>query len=199
MCIIELSDEQKNSVEAYVRSNTENIDSINLPVRGFTFQLNTLLRANLDLGNQMNQFINSLDSAFANSSIQENITVYRVCNYLEMIRYIQGTNFVDFGYMSTARGIGTTHRFYQQPAYGYYPAFITINIPANSNVLDLDRIAGFDNTTYESEILIKRKSLFEITTNQIVATETLLETIGMEAQCDFQEIRVLEMNFIRYI
>jgi hypothetical protein len=169
-----------------------------LSTTGFTFQLNSILRANLALGN-IDPYLRELDSAFNGNTTTEPLIVYRAFNYQEMLRYISDDRYVDLGYISTSKNIDSTHSFYQKPTLGYVPAFITITIPVGSNVLEVDEIIGFDNTTYESEILIKRKSIFNIITNELLPTKGLENSIGKETVEDFNVIRVLTMEFVNYL
>lgn len=205
MCRIQLQEEENKAVKAYVHSSIEefsevsNIENITLGHSAFTFQLNAALRANLQLNNETNNYITQLDNAFQNHQIVDDIIVYRACNYLEMFRYIRGTDYIDLGYMSTSKLISSIHSFFEKPAIGYYPAFLTITIPRGSNALDLDKINDFDNTTYENEVLLKRKSCFEILIHKQVSTATLQDCIGVETQQDFETIYVLELRFIKYL
>lgn len=205
MCRIQLQEEENKAVKAYAHSSIEefseisNIENITLAPTGFTFQLNAALRANLQLSNETIGYITQLDHAFQNHQIAEDIIVYRACNYLEMFRYINGTSYIDLGYMSTSKLTSSIYNFFEKPKIGYQPAFLTIIIPAGSNVLDLDKINDFDNTTYENEILLKRKSVFDILFHTKVSTETLQDVIGIEVQQDFDALYVLELRFRNYL
>lgn len=198
-----LNQSQNHAVQAYVNSNPtifeQPIDNeiFRIGAVGFTFSLNSILRANIPLLN-INPYLMELDSAFVEHRIEQPLTVYRVCNYLEMIRYIRGDSYVDLGYMSTSMNSEVTHRFFSPVSIGCFPAFITIRIPEGSNVLPLNGIVDFDNTTYEDEVLIKRNSIFTITRNELVRTTGLDNLIGRENVEAFTEIRLMELGFTRY-
>ncbi len=201
---INLNPNQNQAVQSYVRSSPSFLTRSNenevfeLSTIGFTYQLNSILRANLEFRN-IGPYLRELDSAFNENITTEPITVYRACNYQEMLRYISTHSYVDLGYMSTSKNIESTHGFLQQPMLGSFPAFITITIPAGSNVLEVDEIIDFDNTTYENEVLIKRKSRFNIIQNELVTTNGLEDLIGRENVENFDTIRVLNMEFAGYI
>lgn len=201
---ITLNQNQNQAVQSYVKSNpsflTRNVenDMFELSTTGFTFQLNAILRANLTLGN-LNPYLEELDGAFNRNITTELIIVYRAFNYLEMLRYISNDTYIDLGYMSTSKNIDSIHRFFQSPTLGYLPAFITISIPKESNVLEVDEIIDFDNTTYESEVLIKRKSMFKIISDEVKSTKGMEDSIGVDTVADFDQIRILTMDFIKYL
>lgn len=197
--------DQIKAIQAYVDCSVDGLidfettKALNLSTTGFSFQLNGILRANLLLTPEINLYLTQIDSAFDNHSITESLTVYRVCNYQEMIRYLTNDKYFDFGYMSTSKVAETTQQFYQGPNLGYLPAFIKFEIPPTSKVLDLENINGYDNTTYEGEVLIKRKSQFDVICNEEVeTTDNLLEIIGRQTQVDFKTMRFLELKFIKY-
>jgi hypothetical protein len=100
--------------------------------------------------------------------------------------------------MSTTIEPENTQGFYQNQTFGYFPAFLKINIPIGTNVLPLDSIANYQNNTYENEILIKRKAIFQVLDNREIETNTNEELFGKENIEQIPRIRILEMNFIRY-
>src|SRR5579862_5858667 len=158
-----LTDNQKLFLQSYVNCSVDNLNpdqtftTINLiATTGFTFQLNASLRANLQMSGNVIRFLEELDGAFNECETDQDLIVYRVCNYREMLRYLNQNTYLDLGYMSTSKSVGVTERFYQDPSFGYEPAFIKINISAGKKVLELGDIENFDNDTYEDEVLIKR-------------------------------------------
>lgn len=202
---IELTTSQLRAIKSYVLSSTEHLiveeKILNLEVStiAFTFQLNGILRANLQLAKNTQVFIDQLDSSFNHHHISEKKIVYRVCNYQEMLKTLTECKYLDYGYMSSSENINDTQKFYQNPTFGYLPALLTIHIPQGAEVLDLNNIKDFDNNTYEHEILFKRNSLFNVVKNQLVATATLEEIVGKETKSSFESIRVIELNFERYL
>lgn len=203
MCLIQLNENQSKAIKTYVHSSNDDSfalasTNISLNQSEFTFQLNGVLRANLGLGIETNNYLKILDSAFQNHTIDNDLTVYRAFNYLEMIRYINNGNYLDLGYMSTSKSTFSIQSFFETPTFGYAPAFLKIFIPAGSSVLDLNIIEGFDNNTYEDEVLLRRKSFFEILSLDEVTTVSLENQIGKEIQTDFPNIFSLSLRFLRY-
>jgi hypothetical protein len=203
MCNINLAPIQKSTVQSYVNSSPNpftvtNIESINLSVQGFTFQFNGALRANLEIDN-MSSFIRELDNAFIQSQLLHPITVYRVCNYQEMLWTLNNNKYIDYGYMSTSKSSVTVQRFFEDPKYGYFPALLTIKIPKGANVIEIDKIIDFENTTYEDEVLIKRRAKFDVISNEDIPTKNLEKRIGKSMVEKYESIRILEMNFIEYL
>ena len=205
MAKIRLQINQKSAVEAYLLSSIEEFSKLSknehiiLNKSGFSFQLNGALRAGLLLNQGSNEFCKMLDSAFNSYTTSENITVYRVCNYKEMLRYIENNKYFDLGYMSTSKSTQPILRFFENPKIGYSPAFLTISIPAGSNILILDYIEDLDNTTYEEEILIKRNSMFEIISRDEIESKEIEEHIGAEI-CDmYNKITRIELKFLTYL
>lgn len=200
-----LTENQRKAVEAYVISSNDifseitGTNGIALSQEGFTFQLNSLLRAGIAVNNRTMNYCEYLDSAFNSFGLTEDITVFRACNYQEMLRYIQSNKYFDPGYMSTSKSTSSVHRFFETPKLGYYPAFLTIKIPSGSNVLDLNNIQQFENNTYEDEVLLKRKSLFQIISTNEMTTQELEDKIGREIQDHFKSIFSLSLQFERYL
>lgn len=200
-----LPEYQRKAVEAYVISSNDifseitDTNSIALSKEGFTFQLNSLLRAGLAGNKSTMSYCEYLDDAFNGHNLTEGITVFRACNYQEMLRYIQNNRYFDPGYMSTSKSTSSVQRFFETPKLGYYPAFLTIEIPSGSNVLDLNNIQQFDNNTYEDEVLLKRKSLFKIVTNKKIPTQELEDKIGREIQNNFESIFSLSLQLEKYL
>lgn len=201
--MIELENRQIQLVKAYVSSSqnelTENLRlaSFELSTNHFTYQLNSILRASLETENIEN-LLTELDNAFTNYQTEEEFTVYRVCNYKEMLRYLESDRYFDLGYMSTSTNIENTQAFYQNLSYGYFPALLRINIPIGTNVLLLDNIDNFENNTYESEVLIKRKAIFDVVSNTRIETRDYEDWISRENIEEHQFINYIEMNFNRY-
>jgi hypothetical protein len=204
MCQINLSPAQVQKIAAYVHSTQDNLpanerlSNEEIGTVGFTFQLNSLLRTGNTTPN-IERFLVDLDSAFNGFQTTETITVYRACNYLEMLPNLINNTFINLGYTSTSLDPEVTQQFYEAPRVGYFPAFLTINIPIGSNVLLLDNINNFVNNTYEEEVLFKRNAEFRININHEIATTGLENTIGKINVEAFQTIRILEINFIGYI
>ena len=204
MSHIKLTQNQRKKIGAYVYSNQDLLPqkkvlkTFELNTTPFTIQLNSILRANLATVN-IEKFLNDFDNAFNQYQTTEPITVYRVFNYQEMLRYLMNNSYLDLGYMSTSKDIENTQRFYEKPKVGYFPAFLTINIPVGTNILVLDNIYNFDNVTYENEILIKRKACFDVIIDKEIESNGLEEIIGKININFFQTIRVLELNFVRYL
>lgn len=115
-----------------------------------------------------------------------------------MLRFLTDKSYIDYGYMSTSKEMETTQGFYQGINFGYSPALLRIKIPKESRVLDLDKINGFENTTYESEILIKRKARFEVISNELI-TDNLENLMGKLVSQDFDNLRVLGLTFVGYL
>ncbi|MEW5677555.1 ADP-ribosyltransferase [Flavobacterium enshiense] len=200
---ININPEQIIAIKVYVNSSTdsfteeEKIEAFDLSTNGFTFQLNAILRANLNLSSKVNKYLSTLDSAFSNQQTTVQQTVYRGCNYQEMLRYLMNGHYLDLGYMSTSKSADSTEKFFQTQNIGYKPAFLKIHIPSQSNVLDLEMINDFDNSTYEDEILFKRKSLFEVIENRTVGLNYLLEEFDFKLNQDYDEIQFLELRYSR--
>jgi hypothetical protein len=201
-----MQETQKSAIETYVHSSVEEftllskVDQIGLDNTAFTFQLNSALRAGIALNKETNNFCNLLDSSFNNDYVTtEDFIVYRAFNYKEMLRYIQGGTYIDLGYMSTSKSTQPVQSFFESPKIGYFPAFLKITIPASSIVLDLDNIEGFDNTTYEEEILIRRNSLFEIVSCEEVNSREFIKQIGLEVSEIYERIMVIELRFLNYL
>jgi hypothetical protein len=203
MCQINLSPAQIQKVQAYVHSTQDNLptnerlSNEEIGSVGFTFQLNSILRAGNSTPN-IERFLMDLDSAFNELQTTKTLTVFRVCNYLEMLPNINNRTYSNLGYTSTSLDTEVTQQFYEASRVGYFPAFLTINIPVDSNVLLLNKINNFDNTTYEDEVLFKRDANFNININQEIETTGLEDTIGRINIEAFQIIRILEVNFIGY-
>lgn len=202
---IELQPSQLRAVKSYVQSSPEmlsieeKIEEIQASAQGFTFQLNGILRANLQLVKNSKTLVECLDTCFAGNRINTDLIVYRVCNYREMLKTLRGDNYIDIGYMSTSKNISDTQKFYQNPSFDYEPAFLTINIPAGSEVLNVDDIKDFDNSTYEGEILFRRKSLFTVKINTELPTADQSEIMGRQTILKFKSFRVIELKFDRYL
>lgn len=202
---IKLQPSQLRAIKSYVQSSPEmlsleeKIEEIQASTQGFTFQLNGILRANLQLVKNSKALVERLDTCFAENRIKKDLVVYRVCNYREMLKTLRGNKYVDNGYMSTSKNITDTQKFYQNPSYEYEPAFLTISIPEGSEVLDLEDIKGFDNDTSEGEILFRRKSLFTVKINAELPTADQYEIMGRENISKFELYRVIELAFDRYL
>lgn len=202
---IELQPSQLRAIKSYVQSSSEilsieeKIEEIELSTQGFTFQLNGILRANLQLVKNSKTLVECLDTCFAENRINQDLVVYRVCNYREMLKTFRDGRYIDYGYMSTSKNISDTQKFYQDPSFDYEPAFLTISIPTGSEVLDVDIIKDFDNNTYEGEILFKRQSLFSVNINTELPTTDLSEIMGRENILKFNSLRIIELNFERYL
>lgn len=200
---ININPEQITAIKAYVSSSTdsfieeEKIETFDLPSNSFTFQLNAILRANLNLSPKVNKYLSTLDSAFLNQQTGDEQTVYRGCNYQEMLRYLMNGHYLDLGYMSSSKSTDGTERFFETQKIGYKPAFLKIHIPPQSNVLDLEMINDFDNSTYEGEILFKRKSYFEVIEDRTVGLNYLLDEFDFDLNIDCDEIQFLELRYLR--
>jgi hypothetical protein len=205
MTNIKLQDNQKSAIETYVHSSIEEfsklskIDHIVLDKTGFTFQINGVLRAGLSLAKESEDFCLLLDSAFGDYTTTEDIIVFRASNYKEMLRYIEGDRYFDLGYMSTSKSTESIQRFFENPKIGYSPVFLKITIPSGSNVLDLNSIVDFNNTTYEQEILIKRNSIFKIISLKEIESNEIQEYIGLEVCETLKKITTMELIFVKYL
>jgi hypothetical protein len=204
MTKINLSPAQVQKIAAYVHSMQDNLplnerlSNEEIGTVGFTFQLNTILRAGISTPS-IERFLVDLDSAFNVFQTTETITVYRACNYLEMLPNLISNTFINLGYTSTSLDPEITQKYYEAPKENYFPAFLTINIPIGSNILILDNINNFVNNTYEEEVLFKRNAKFNININQEISTRGIENTIGKLNVEAFTTIQILEMKFIEYV
>ena len=202
---IELQPAQLRAIKSYVLSSQdhllpdESMANIEVSTTGLTFSLNGILRAQLQLTNNSKALVDRIDECFTDHKIGEEQIVYRVCNYREMMKTLRDNNYIDYGYMSTSKNIDDTQRFYQNASFVYQPAFITITIPFDSEVIDLECIDGFENDTYEGEILFKREALFTVLTDIELPTRGLEDIMGREMTTLHDTLRVLELQFVRYL
>jgi len=116
-----------------------------------------------------------------------------------MLRNLDNDTYVDFGYMSTSEDSKIVGKFLENRTWGYFPAFLTINIPKNTNILILDNITDFKNSAYEKEILIKRKARFKVLTNKAIDSKRLYDSIGKFHLQGIEYIQKLELDFVGYI
>lgn len=205
MSKVVLNEKQKARIDDYVRNtkdltNQDRISDITVKIDKFAFNINAILRAGIKTIGLEEQLVD-LDQAFDNCQIDEDLEVYRFFNYKEMYRYISDDDkfYFEKGYMSTSTDAEVTHRFFEESTLGYFPVFLKIFIPKGSNVLILDNIEGHDNSTYENEVLIRRNAIFEIISNKEEWTSDITDTVGKEITLHYQKIRVIEMEFKRYL
>ena len=210
---IKLQLEQRLKVEAYSKSSIEGLSDfdkqtmLEAGIIHFAFDLNQILRTNSDIDKLIN-YLQVFDSAFENyKTVDQTNTVYRVCNYLEMKQNLISDTYYDLGYMSTSENFEVPQSFFEAPRLGYLPAFISIEIPQGSNILFLDEIVEFDNTTYEKEVLFKRNAHFEVLSNieyekefkdNVIDDLTILDIMGKVNFEDTPRIRILKMSFSHY-
>lgn len=201
---INITASQKRKLGTYVNNSqnslpeNEKLLTFEVKTDPFTFQLNSILRAKLETEN-LGEFLADLDDTFNQYKTPNAITVYRAFNYQEMLRNLYNNIYIEFGYMSTSENIATIGRFFENRLLGYFPAFLTINIPKDTNILVLDNINDFENTAYEKEILIKRKAKFVVLTNVEIESQSLDNSISKYHLLNIPKIRKLELNFVEYI
>jgi hypothetical protein len=161
----------------------------------FATQLNRILRAELDT-EILKDYLTDFDKLFESNGIEETLIVYRACNYLDMLPRLIDKKYSDLGYMSTSKELTCIHQFYSTCSNGYMPACLFITLPKGAKILKMDDINHIHNNTYEREVLIRRKSVFNIESNDEVSTG--LRNYMGEASNGCLAIRLVKMKFEGY-
>ncbi len=201
---MELDHRQLSTIIAYATNSSDLLPTdlsaqcLNLNSTAFVFQLNNVLRGQVDIMGVEN-YCSVLDSCFEQNGSLKPSYVYRVCNYKEMLRYLTDTNYVDFGYISTSTNIEKAYGFFELPKAGYEPALLKIKLSQNTSTLVFDETIGTSNGNYESEVLIKRRSWFSVNMAGKMSKTRLFELVENPGIFIPEYSHYIEMDFISHL
>ena len=157
------------------------------------YELNQKLRSKMSLSDSEKKQTTTLDSIIHRFTCSQDVVLYRACCSDCVDAFIKGNFYTYPAYMSTATSISGTRRHSQCDNPSSY-AFLEIYCPMGTHMLPLD-----DNTTFghpESEVLLSRNLLWEITCTKVATANDIDKILGKFYGKDVKKLTIYKMSIV---